>query len=131
MAYTNYFPMNYPYYQPYQQTQPAQQNVQQTQTAGVNWVQGEAGARSWLLAPNQTVLLMDSESERFFIKSADNSGMPLPLRIFEYKELTDAPKQPVPSYVTRDEFEALRKEVNGLLPKKEKKGDIKDADPDF
>lgn len=38
---------------------------------------------------------MDSESNSFFIKSADTSGMPLPLRIFDYQERTaqQAPQQ--------------------------------------
>ena len=143
MAYNNYFPMNYPYmqYQPQYQQQMQQQIPQQNpqaaqgnQTAGVNWVQGDSGARSWLLAPNQSVLLMDSESNRFFIKTADASGMPLPLRIFEYKELTDAPK-PV-SFVTKDEFEAFRSEVSEMVkkkekPVKEKTEGIKDADINF
>ena len=59
------------------------------------------------------MLLMDSESNSFFIKSADVSGMPLPLRIFDYKERTvqQAPQQPTAavidtsSYITREEFE--------------------------
>ena len=99
---------------------PAQQPAQQT---GVNWVQGEAAARSWMVAPNSTVLLMDSESERFYLKSTDASGMPLPLRVFEYKERTGEAKQnPIDkgSYVTREEFEAFRQEL--LYGKPEKRG---------
>ena len=55
---------------------------------GLIWVQGESGAKSFLVAPNTTVMLMDSEASVFYLKSADASGMPLPLRIFKYEETT-------------------------------------------
>lgn len=48
-----------------QYQQPQQQNVNQ----GILWVQGEAGAKSYLVAPNTSVLLMDSEESRFFYKN--------------------------------------------------------------
>ena len=83
---------------------------------GLIWVQGEAGAKSFLVAPGNTVMLMDSEGERFYLKSADASGMPMPLRIFEYKECTETPSQAfsatvtaqnvnLDNFVTREEFE--------------------------
>lgn len=74
------------------QQQPVQmpaQPVQQPQqnNNGILWVSGEVGAKSYLVAPGTSVLLMDSESEKFFIKSTDVSGMPQPLRTFEYHEV--------------------------------------------
>ncbi len=66
--------------------QPPAQNV----GSGIIWVQGEAGAKSYLVAPNTTVLLMDSENSRFYLKSTDASGVPLPLRKFSYTEESDA-----------------------------------------
>lgn len=72
---------------------------------GLIWVQGEGGAKSYLLAPNTTVLLMDSESQKFYIKSADNSGMPMPLRTFEYKEVGAAEPINVDKYVTKEELD--------------------------
>ena len=66
--------------QPPISSQPMQ--VQQPNN-GLIWVQGESGAKSYLVAPNATVMLMDSEGERFYLKSADASGMPLPLRFFD------------------------------------------------
>lgn len=129
MAY--YAPFYRPtYYDPVQQNQMGQFNQQfQSPTAppptqqmaqqgnnGLIWVQGEAGAKSYLVAPGNTVMLMDSEGERFYLKSADASGMPMPLRIFEYKELAETPSQAFSSnvtaqsvnfdnFVTREEFE--------------------------
>lgn len=103
--------------QPLQTTpqQVAQPMAQQTNN-GLIWVQGEAGAKSYLVAPGTTVMLLDSENSAFYLKSADSSGMPMPLRIFEYKEITNASvsdfKAPVSDfsaldgkYITREEFE--------------------------
>ena len=92
--------------------QPPRQN-----NSGFVWIQGgEAGAKSYLVAPGETVMLMDAENPVFFLKSADASGMPMPLRIFEYKERTEASSpafsSPVTAqnvnldnFVTREEFE--------------------------
>ena len=86
----------------------------QQQAAPIIWVQGEAGAKSFLVGPGQSVMLMDSEAEVFYIKATDASGVPLPLRVFDYKERTTGAQRPVqaaqtPSveYVTRAEFEAF------------------------
>ncbi len=70
-----------------QSTMPQIMPQQQT-SGGINWVSGEAGAKAHLVAPNTTVMLMDSEASVFYLKSADISGMPLPLRVFDYKERT-------------------------------------------
>lgn len=74
------------------------------------WVQGEAAARAYMVSAGQSVLLMDSESDVFYIKSADNSGMPLPLRVFDYKERVEEPQaqtiQQTDQFITREEFEA-------------------------
>ena len=95
---------------------PATQPMSQNGNNGLIWVQGEAGAKSYLVSPGNTVMLMDSEGERFYLKSADASGMPMPLRIFEYKERTETPSQAFgvhvtgqnvnfDNFVTREEFE--------------------------
>ena len=101
---------NHPYFNPV----PDQLAQLRTPNAGTvpTWVQGEAGAKSYLVAPNTTVLLMDSESERFFIKTADAIGMPLPLRLFEYHETslnraTNDFKADPTNYVTREELNEI------------------------
>ena len=92
------------------------QPMQAQPNNGLIWVQGESGAKSYLVAPNATVMLMDSEGDRFYIKSADASGMPLPLRIFDYTERSAVSSQPtggslsnekinLDNFVTREEFE--------------------------
>lgn len=121
MAY-NYFP-NYP--QPiYYQQQPQQQMSYAPQPqSGIIWVQGEAGAKAYPVAAGSNLLLMDSESECFYIKSTDASGMPMPLRTFEYKEVvrtqptaqhSTAALPDMNQYTRREEFEALKEKVNQL-----------------
>nr|DAI17124.1 MAG TPA: hypothetical protein [Caudoviricetes sp.] len=91
------------------------QAAQQTQgTPSIIWVQGEESAKAYMVAAGNSVLLMDSENSAFYIKSTDASGMPLPLRVFDYKERTTAAKtppqtaqQPGGEFVTRAEFDAL------------------------
>lgn len=91
------------------------QAAQQTQgTPSIIWVQGEEGAKAYMVAAGNSVLLMDSENSAFYIKSTDASGMPLPLRVFDYKERTTAAKTPPQTaqqhgveFVTRAEFDAL------------------------
>ena len=65
---------------------------------------------------------MDSESECFYIKTTDASGMPQPLRTFTYREVINTPKNSFQSapqhdtrdYVTRQEFDELRKMLEDL-----------------
>lgn len=126
MAYNNGFPVTYP--QSYQQQYPQYnytpqiQQPQPTQNidTGILWVQGEAGAKSWAVAPGKSVMLMDSESNTFYIKSSDNSGMPMPLRVFDYTERTQQQTQPqvlqhaeldTSQFVTREEFDKKLKEI--------------------
>ena len=106
MAY-NYFPQTYqqPVYYP-QQTQP---QPQQAQTQSLIWVQGEAGAKSYLVAPNSTVTLWDSEAQTIYIKSADASGMPS-IRTLVYTIRGGEPKTTV-NYVTMDAFDEVKKEI--------------------
>lgn len=127
MAYTPqiYYPSNYqPQFQ--QNFQPMQQPIQpqlpqvtnQQTNQGLIWVQGEGGAKSYLMAPSSTVLLMDSESESFYIKMTDSAGMPT-LRTFDYKERkADMPQNNAErpqardtdfseQFVTKEEYKAL------------------------
>ena len=118
--------MPYPYYgNPYypaptqdnlmqmrQQYQPQQQPT--AQNSGVIWVQGEEGAKAYMVAAGNSVLLMDSEKHSFYIKSTDQSGMPMPLRIFDYTERTAQPQKKPEEYATRAELEALAAKLEAL-----------------
>lgn len=108
--------MQMPQMQPMQSMQQAQN---QQSSNGIIWVQGEEGAKAYMVAPGNSVLLMDSENSAFYIKSSDNSGMPMPLRIFDYVE-RNAKQQtqnikPNVEYVTRQEFDALSARINDIM----------------
>ena len=141
MAVYNGFPATYQPYIPYQQTvtpmQPQQAQPLQQTGNGLVWVQGESAAKSYPVALNNTVLLMDSEGDRFYLKSADASGMPLPLRTFVYHEQTarHAPKVAEveqPAFATKSELDALRADMEELkmsiTPKRERKQKDGEAD---
>lgn len=99
----------------------------QNQIGAINWVQGEAGAKSIPVPAGQKALLMDSETNVFYIKSSDASGMPLPLRTFEYKEVgveTASPDGGAPNtYVTHEELNQILAELKGEHKKEEKKNE--------
>lgn len=91
----------------------------QNNNNGLLWVSGEVGAKSWQVAPNSTVLLMDSEADRFYIKSSDASGMPT-LRTYEYKEVNPQPiKTEGIEYVKKSDYDDLMRDFAEKLQKVE------------
>lgn len=142
MAYNNVFPVSYqPYYQQQYQipSMANQQNNQQQQNSGIIWVQGEAGAKSYLVAPNTTVQLWDSENQVIYLKSADASGMPsiktLEYTIRDSQGLSKAFDDDSRKFVLKDDFEglqgdleALRRDVDKIKHARVKLTKIKDGD---
>ena len=115
-------------------TPPATQPTAQQGNNGLIWVQGEAGAKSYLVAPGNTVMLMDSEGERFYLKSADASGMPMPWRPFDYKERLNATTSDFSEldgkYITREEVERRMASMASQCQcrnKQKKKEDVTDG----
>ena len=120
--YNNGYPASYtPMYQPYTPVQVQQQNVAPVQ-GGLNWVTGEAGAKAYLVAPNTTVALWDSEDQVVYLKSADASGMPsmkvLDYTIREVGKSNDADK--TANYATSDDIEAINGVIDGMKRKIDK-----------
>lgn len=108
------------YQMPYQQMQNYQLNTQQANN-GIVWVQGEAGARAYPVAAGNSVMLLDSESPVFYIKSTDNTGMPTPLRIFDFTERTQTAIQTTPAaptlendFATKADLQELRNIIQDL-----------------
>lgn len=136
MAFTG-FPATYqPMYYAPQYQQPAQQQS----NAGLIWVQGEAGAKSYLVAPNTTVALYDSERQTIYLKSADVSGMPS-MRILDYTirdqtasngpmAASNSTPANTQTYATKADLDALAERINALraeLDKRTKKEDVNDG----
>ena len=98
-------------------TQPVQQ--QQQNNNGILWVSGEVGAKSYLVAPGTSVLLMDSDDTVFYLKTADQSGMPS-LRTFKYSEITGQKsfnKTDQNNFVNREEFENFKNNILEMMNK--------------
>ena len=110
-----YQPMQMPQGQPVMQ---APQVPQNSPDMGMIWVQGEAGAKAYMVAPGNSVVLWDSEDHVIYIKTADMAGMP-GMRVFEYVERTAAPRNVMPGganqYVTRTEFEDFVTRINQMI----------------
>lgn len=123
MAYQ--FPVGYqPYYPQYSNTLntfPTQQSVAPTQsTQGASsliWVQGEAGAKSYMVAPNNTIALWDSENQTVYLKSADASGMPS-MRVLDYTIREDAHRTalnaPVSGFATKDDISIIQHQIDDI-----------------
>ena len=127
MAY-NGFPATYQpmFYQPQYQPQFQQQAPTQPAPAQQNiiWVQGEAAARGYLMAPNTTLPLWDSESNTIFLKTTDAAGMPS-MKVLDYTIRDTTPANaPVaasaaqgnnsPAYATKADVDALTARIDAL-----------------
>ena len=116
MAYYNGFPASYQPVYPVQQA-PVMQTPQAPQNAnGLIWVQGEQAAKSYLVAPNTTVQLWDSEEKVIYLKSADASGMPS-MKILDYTIRGGESPQAAPTaeYATKDDLKALEEKIREEL----------------
>jgi hypothetical protein len=120
------------YYNPYQMSM--QQNMPQipqqgympqqsaqmssTPNSSITWVQGDVGARAYPISPGSSILLMDSEEQNFYIKSADMTGMPS-LKKYAYSEVINEPVrlESKQSYDSKDDIQALRNEIKELKNK--------------
>lgn len=100
------------------------------QQSGIIWVSGEMGAKAYLVAPNNTVQLWDSESQTIYLKSADASGMPS-IKTLDYT-VRDAQKpqnevlEKKTYYATLDDFKALNERICALEGKRKKKDEVEE-----
>ena len=134
MNYNSYFPQTYtqtPYVYGGGATgvaTPTAPISNQSSNNYINWVQGETGAKSINVPAGQTVLLMDSETNVFYVKSSDTSGCPLPLRTFKYEEVlesADSTDRAPSTYVTKEELDEKLAELTSKLTSKEDKSNGK------
>lgn len=132
---------NYPYYgyQPYQPYQPPmadqlmqlrqnqyqpnmQQMPQQQAAPSIVWVQSEAEAMTYPIAPNNAVTLWDSNAPVIYLKQADASGKPS-MKIYDLVERNSRPVQapvaPPVEYATKDELAALAARLDAITTMKE------------
>ena len=92
----------YPYQTPY-----LPQIRQQAQS--IQYVNNKQSAEAYQLAPNSSVILMDSNQARFYMKQTDASGMAT-LKAYDFKE---AKEERPEEYVTKAEFEKFKASMKG------------------
>lgn len=124
MIWNNNQNQNYPYNNyvnqnsnPYSFQQPNQSQFNNQPQNNIIWVKGKENARSMQLKPNSTVILLDSQSGKFYIKTTDDIGLGK-LRVFNYTEESDEDNQAqnnsnidLSNYITREEFDNKIKEI--------------------
>lgn len=117
----NYGGFNNPYSMPNPQPNQPQQPQAQPQNTYA-FVNGIEGAKSYPMAPNQTVMLMDSEQPIAYMKQSNGMGQAT-LKYFRLVEISEAdlraPQAPAAEYATKAELEALAKRIDALAPKGE------------
>lgn len=102
-----YPPMQNPFMMPLQQAI-APVMPQQTQT--IQYVNGKGSVESYQLPANSSVILMDSNLPRFYLKQTDASGLAT-IKSYDFKETEEEkPKE----YVTKEEFETFKSSLKGV-----------------
>lgn len=88
------------------------------------WVKGEQEANNYLIAPNSTVPLWDSDTETIYLKQSDAAGR-VSMKILKYT--IEEPKTETnehSNYVTKEDFESfadrLQKQLDKLMESKPK-----------
>ena len=100
--------MNYnnPYFNPYNQYPYSQPQQPQTNYLPLTFISGIEGAKAFIVAPNQTVYLKDSDSNILYEKKADAQGR-YSLTAFELKPISDVTK-PQGDFATTNDLEAVK-----------------------
>ena len=81
--------------------------MQQSQT--IQYVNGKQSAEAYQMPVNSSVILMDSNKARFYMKQTDASGVAT-IKAYDFTESEeDKPKE----YVTKQEFEAFKAKMKG------------------
>lgn len=127
--YQNYQPSYQQTYQPnfqpyYQQIQQLQNQIQQSQQTNQNggmfyFVNSQKEVEDWVLNAGQTAFFFERNASVFYIKSVAQNGLSQPIEVYDYSQrLSDASEShsdiDMDKYVTRDEFEALKGELETL-----------------
>lgn len=123
----NYQQAYQPYYQQIQQLQNQIPNIQQqmSQTPSVQnggmfyFVNSQKEVDDWLVGAGQTVFFFDRNNSVFYIKTVAQNGLSQPVEVYDYSQRLSESSESVAEvkedkYITRDEFEALKAELEAL-----------------
>lgn len=95
------------------------QLMPQQQTQSIQYVNGKQSAEAYQMPNNSSVILMDSNSARFYMKQTDASGVAT-IKTYDFKE---AKEEKPEEYVTKKEFEAFKANIKGV--KNESANDVR------
>lgn len=100
------YPINY---NPYNFQMPQLQVQQpQQQQPGIQYVNGKESANAYQMQPNSSMLLMDSNDAKFYIKTSDASGF-CTVKTYTFKEEIESTESN--QYVTKQEFEEFKQQL--------------------
>ena len=120
---------NYGYFNPYQNN--GMTPIPNTYSYGMNQVNTNdfvfipvdniEQVNAWAVAPGNTVRFIDKNQPKFYVKSVDIAGAVQPLRIYEFKEVTEdtAKEQDAPKYVTKEDLESALAKRNNFVTKED------------
>ena len=97
------------YFNPYQTQFMPQLQMAPAQAQSIQYVKDRQSVDAFQMAANSSVILMDQNLPRFYIKQTDASGVAT-VKSYDFKE-TEAEK-PV-EYVTKSEFEKFKQSMKG------------------
>lgn len=124
----NYQQAYQPYYQQIQQLQNQIPNIQQQmshptmQNGGTFYfVNSQKEVEDWVLGAGQTAFFFERNASVFYIKSVAQNGLSQPVEVYDYTQRTEASEGAngevvvdMDKYITRDEFEALKAELEAM-----------------
>lgn len=113
-----YNPYQNNYQMPVQPTVPTIPTQQPTYTNGGNlyFVGSEDEAKNWIVAPSQTVYLLDRNNSKLYIKTVEKNGMAEPLEVFTLGTQKVEEKTKV-EYATKEDLEKLQAKFKSELRK--------------
>lgn len=96
-------------------------SAQPQSTNAIEYVNGIEGAKAYIMQPNSTRWLMDSDGSYFYLKTS-NAQNQASVKMYEYKEIDISTKKAketkseidMSAYVKKEDFDALKKVVAGL-----------------
>lgn len=87
-----------------------QLNIGASQPTQIQYVNNKQSAETYQMQPNSSVILMDSNLPRFYMKQTDASGVAT-IKSYDFKETEeDKPTE----YVTKAEFEKFKQSMKGV-----------------
>lgn len=102
----SYYP---PMQNPFMMQMPSVMPQVPAQTQSIQYVNDKASAESYQMPANSSVILMDTNLPRFYMKQTDASGVAT-IKSFDFKETEK--EKPV-EYVTKAEFEEYKAKMKG------------------